>query len=375
MRPMGGISVRAALAALMAVAGLAVGEAGAGDARIGCNLVPKAGAEAPAEVRVRLVRGNDDHRTLVADAGDLRKSYPMYGELTDAEMLAKIAGRYRTERRGAHDLPVCRVDAVPASMWITGTIDGEMAEAVAGFARGFAQDPRWKWQIDLPGSLIAAVLDSPGGEIQAALAAGAALRELNAFTVVGQGARCASSCVLLLAGGVSRMAFGEIAVHRPHFADLPSGTSAAETMAAIKRRDAAIAQYLQAMNVPASLLERMNAVPPERSHTLTPEEVSRYLLSETDPVFDERTVARLAEQYGTTSSEYRRRSAAAMSKCGLPGQAGFVECHDAILYGVGPAAFRVLAPKLEACRQATPEMKSPEDRKRLIACRLKAVRG
>lgn len=63
------------------------------------------------------------------------------------------------------------------------------------------------------------LLDSPGGNVSAALEMGRLLRRISAHTVVDGGASCSSSCIFLLAGGVERNVFlnGRIGLHRPRF--------------------------------------------------------------------------------------------------------------------------------------------------------------
>jgi hypothetical protein len=55
------------------------------------------------------------------------------------------------------------------------------------------------------------ILDSPGGNVPIALEMGRSLRDSSAWTIVDRGGSCSSSCVFLLAGGVRRSVFSNVA--------------------------------------------------------------------------------------------------------------------------------------------------------------------
>lgn len=66
-------------------------------------------------------------------------------------------------------------------------------------------------------------LDSPGGDVDAAIIAGLFLREIKARTLVVKGS-CASACVLIFVGGVQRILVGgRLGLHRPYAESLSSG--------------------------------------------------------------------------------------------------------------------------------------------------------
>ena len=58
--------------------------------------------------------------------------------------------------------------------------------------------------------------DSHGGDVRAAMRIGMAIRDFQAAVSVPQGASCASACVLGFLGGVTRLNFGRIGLHRPY---------------------------------------------------------------------------------------------------------------------------------------------------------------
>lgn len=159
-------------------------------------------------------------------------------------------------------------------------------------------------------------LDSSGGDVLAAIRMGRKLREAQMLASISTDAVCQSACIFVLAGAVVRESYGEVAIHRAYFRDLPAGLSQAEVTRRIRRLDDDIRAYLREMNVPEALLDRMRAVPPDQMERLTPTELSRMMLDGHDPVYDERVTARRARTYGTSSAEFRRREARAWQQCG-----------------------------------------------------------
>ena len=64
-------------------------------------------------------------------------------------------------------------------------------------------------------------IDSPGGNLDAAIDIGCMLRADRMPVIILKGAQCVSACVMVLAGGVERRLFGKIGIHRPYL-DQPS---------------------------------------------------------------------------------------------------------------------------------------------------------
>lgn len=59
-------------------------------------------------------------------------------------------------------------------------------------------------------------LNSHGGSVDAAIAAGRTIRQMRAWVSVPSKAHCLSACVFLLAGGATRLVSGEVGIHRPY---------------------------------------------------------------------------------------------------------------------------------------------------------------
>ena len=170
------------------------------------------------------------------------------------------------------------------------------------------------------------IATSDGGDVNTALRIGRILRDLQSHIIIGGFVstptgmdptdECVSSCVFLLAGGVSRLVIGRVGVHRPYFTALSTKLAPAEVSQAYEQQRTMIIKYLNDMNIPLSLLDFMDETPPESIHYLTVTEIAKYHLNGDDPLFNERIIARNADVRGLTSAQYRQRLVEEDSICG-----------------------------------------------------------
>jgi len=131
-------------------------------------------------------------------------------------------------------------------------------------------------------------LDSPGGNVDAAMKIGRLLHDTSSCVRVGRFQRpvsssnlCASACVLVLAAGAVRLADASIGIHRP-YSVLGEGTPSgdARCRAAAER----IRAYLEEMLMPARLYEEMMRVSATDVHWLTRDEKRQLGLHTQDTV-------------------------------------------------------------------------------------------
>lgn len=158
-------------------------------------------------------------------------------------------------------------------------------------------------------------LDSRGGSVNAAMSIGRTLRDEEAVAFVNQGAVCLSSCVLVLAGGVTRSFEGNVGIHRPYF-EVPSGdVSSQNVKAEYGRMLQGLRTYFREMNVAEGLADAMLLINPENVRLLSKAELDNYGLTDTDPIWQEAFELREAKHYGLNRQEYMRRIAYAESTC------------------------------------------------------------
>jgi hypothetical protein len=134
-------------------------------------------------------------------------------------------------------------------------------------------------------------LDSPGGSLDDAMAMARVIRERKLPTQVRDGALCASSCPLVLAGGTVRTVAEKAAVGVHQFYAVTNREVAPEqAMADAQVTTARITRHLIEMGVdPAMWLHALDT-PPRRLYYLSPKELAGYGL-----VTDSRTASLAAD--------------------------------------------------------------------------------
>jgi len=142
---------------------------------------------------------------------------------------------------------------------------------------------------------------SEGGDVQEAMKIGRWIRK-NKMSVLVSGI-CYSSCVFLVAGGSSRLLFGEIGIHRPYFLAKPTeGYDAA-----YKKILNASKSYFREMNVKEQLAEDMFSISPQNIKMLTESEMKDYRLDGKDMAFEEEQIEKESKRFSITREEYIRR--------------------------------------------------------------------
>ena len=132
-------------------------------------------------------------------------------------------------------------------------------------------------------------IDSPGGDVNAAIAIGKMFRKENAHLQVDKDSVCISACVLVLAGAVDRLVSGVVGIHRPYLVTTPRQSLTPDQIKdAYKRMLQEIRFYLRDMNVSERLADDMLATEPERVHILTRTELKGYGLADIDPAEQQR---------------------------------------------------------------------------------------
>ncbi len=158
-------------------------------------------------------------------------------------------------------------------------------------------------------------IDSSGGSVDEAMQIGHLLRENEFVVSVRKPDRCFSSCVLILASGIRRNAFGRIGIHRPYLEYLANGKTIEEIRKIRIQINSRISRYLDAMEVSQKLLDDMMSIEPERIKVLSLAELENYRLTGQPMSVDERNTVILAYIFGLKSAEFRERSAQADNIC------------------------------------------------------------
>ena len=117
-------------------------------------------------------------------------------------------------------------------------------------------------------------VDSPGGQVFAALEIGRLLRRERALVRMGRGAVCVSACVFVLMGATECevSANARIGLHRPSLGDPRQDTL-------VPSMSEPLAQYAEEMGVSRRIVEEMLAIPASRVRFVTIQELARWGLS------------------------------------------------------------------------------------------------
>jgi hypothetical protein len=139
---------------------------------------------------------------------------------------------------------------------------------------------RFQMEIEARGEYVKTVsLDSPGGSVGDALAISKLIREKKLGTKVSSGALCASSCPIILAGGVTRQAEdgAVIGVHQV-FNGSKEKLSPERAMSDAQRTTADVTRHLDEMGIKPGLWIHAMETPPERLYYLKPVEMKEFAL-------------------------------------------------------------------------------------------------
>lgn len=195
-------------------------------------------------------------------------------------------------------------------------------------------DRRYRDEMSLPIATKEAInvhLDSVGGNVDAAIEIGRFVRDKQANVMVIKEAKCASACVLILAGGATRHVAGKLGVHRP-FLETPSRVMTTHDVQNVAAKTLQqLRAYFREMNISERLADDMMMIPTNQIRWLSPQEIAVYGLGVDDPVIQEANVLKRAQKYGLSRFEYDARWQRVQRICTLGSPS---DCEDKIMRGV-----------------------------------------
>lgn len=174
-------------------------------------------------------------------------------------------------------------------LFISGVITGETANRVNQLI-GRAQNAS-SMSYSSGDPVLSVILDSPGGDVTAAIEIGRLFRKHFASTYVMSGSNCNSACVLAFMGGVRRTlpADSTIGLHRPRFKNQASfaDLSADEAFKEYDSLANETLEYFEEMRVSTRVFEIMMSVSSGDIKYLSAEDASQIGLTGEDPNFAE----------------------------------------------------------------------------------------
>jgi hypothetical protein len=209
------------------------------------------------------------------------------------------------------------------AIWLSGEIASSTVNEVKELL-----DRRRAWTGGEQGNLF--YIDSPGGNVAAAMAIGRMIRKERLTVLVWKGQECLSACVIVLVGATHRGFYGKIGIHRPFFD--PPISSQPLTPDKVKDNYQSMLQeirsYLREMNVSERLVDDMLAIDPANVRYLSRNQLENYGLRTVDPIEQETIDLQEAQALGLDRREFIRRKALSLAKCS---EDSSLETLDAIL--------------------------------------------
>lgn len=172
------------------------------------------------------------------------------------------------------------------------------------------------------------MLNSRGGDVDAALSIGRDLRKVRAIATMGEMHICYSSCVFVLSGATQRAVGGSVGIHRP-YSERTGLIDVDQAQREYTRLTQTAKRFLAEMNLPGELYEAMVRIPPEEIRVLNSFELSAFGLNTPDPVEQDFFDSIGAKQYNLTKQEYLSRKAREKQTCGAVLQTGDVDAYNA----------------------------------------------
>jgi hypothetical protein len=161
------------------------------------------------------------------------------------------------------------------------------------------------------------LIDSPGGNLAAAMAIGRMIRKERITLFVAKPYQCVSACVIVLAGAAHRIRAGKIGIHRPFF-DPPIGSqplTSDKVRSNYKKMLEELRSYLREMNVSDRLADDMLAIDPADVRYLSITQLNDYGLRYVDPIEQETIDLQEAQSLGVDRGELMRRRALQKTNC------------------------------------------------------------
>ena len=189
-------------------------------------------------------------------------------------------------------------------------------------------------------------LNSRGGNLNESMKIGSFIRAKELNTSVAHDKECLSSCVFILAAGVTRVTWGKIGIHRPYFEHLKSGTTISEIKQIREENTKVIKEYFNKMDISELIVDEMLSIEPDKIKVLNENELIRFRLSLMDSDYEERSTAEGAKDYNITSALYRERLSLQEKRCGFYGKAidnkresEFFKCQNMVMLNISESEF------------------------------------
>lgn len=145
-------------------------------------------------------------------------------------------------------------------------------------------------------------LNTRGGNRFSAMAMGRLIRERKLNTYVAKDSRCGSACIFVVSGGLVRMVYGYVTVHRPSFGD-DMRIGAVEKY--LKQGDEEMSEHFKQMGFSINVADAVLMTPHWATRELTEVELRRWGVNATDRMYEETWFRNTAIQTKLSLEEVR----------------------------------------------------------------------
>ena len=188
-------------------------------------------------------------------------------------------------------------------------VDEMLLKDYADFVKAYKTVKKSKLKLHLN----AIQLDSSGGNRRAGIDIGWFIRNNKLNTFVHPDAQCASACVFVLTGGIIRLAYGQVGVHRPTL-----GTNSTDIDYLQERMDVlelSTSQYFKDMGMSSQLTTAALIVPNWTIRKLSEEEKWNWGIQGIERVHEELYFRQAAKKLGVTLDEYKEKFRNQLEEC------------------------------------------------------------
>jgi len=213
------------------------------------------------------------------------------------------------------------------------TISANITKADADYVELIKQTNSW-WVY---------LIDSLGGDVDAAIKIGRAVREHESLVQVPVGTECFSSCALIYIAGTTRKNRGVIGLHRPFLGTSLSREAVERVVPMMLQK---VKDYVQEMGVSDAFYDAMVNTEVDGARLYRGNEIKN-LVPETDPTYDEVENSYEARRYGISAAEMRRRKSLVNRRCTAFDERRALNCRDAVFWGIDLATYEGVILKLQ----------------------------
>lgn len=190
-------------------------------------------------------------------------------------------------------------------------------------------------ETELSRKMVEVLLNSDGGNLEAAIKIGRVLRAVDAATnIIG---KCYGSCALIFIAGVHRFFDfyqAELGLYRPYNVSAPQSREALEQQ--VPAMLASLRKYVAEMGVGENFYQEMANTEPSRMKRYDAVGIG-LLVPIVDPTYEELMTSIMASFRGLTTAEYRRRYTEGQRLCANRIE---LDCADAIMWGLSESIYR-----------------------------------